>query len=221
MSSLSLGVENEEESEELEEIAPLLEKIIIALLLITATFLAFGILTGANGVFESILGEEIQARIEAPLLEELLKPLGLILLGIIHVKKGKIEFLESLEAVYMLGFLLGGLIGILENFFSYGFFSGFRSATPFVHALNTGIFAIGLHHIINKGTEEIKTLLSTYLVAVIIHMTWNNIGLDGPISLLRAVAIAITVGGLSSFWHALYRYQKSSKDRFDDKRSRI
>ncbi len=61
------------------------------------------------------------------------------------------DFLESFEANYIIGYLSGSLFGILENFFVYGFFTGFRSATPLMHGLGTGIIGIGYYFIITDS----------------------------------------------------------------------
>lgn len=178
--------------------------VISLILLVIVAYLAAGLI---NNLVEEVVGGDLQARFGAPIVEEFLKSLGLLVLALIYLKKARLGFLESLEFNYMIGFLLGGLFGVLENWFTYGFFTGFRSATPLIHALGTGIIGIGFYFIVSEGRKGIKKLLSTYLIAILIHSTWNNLASIQSIIPLEIMAITITITSLATFGYSYYRYQ--------------
>lgn len=188
-----------------------IDKITIGLFLIIALAVAIILSGSINSFFEGILGENAQASFEAPVVEELLKPLGLLLLAIVSVKKSRLKFLESIEVNYMIGFIIGGLFGFYENYSVYGFFSGFRSATPLLHAFGTGIVAIGIYFMITDGRKGVNKLVLTYIAAVSIHMLWNNVASVGSRIVLAAIAISVTIIGLAMFLYFYFRYQWKDK----------
>jgi RsiW-degrading membrane proteinase PrsW (M82 family) len=147
-----------------------------------------GSLAGSiNSFFRGILSEATQARIEAPIVEELLKPLGLVLLAATLLRAEKkqrakkrrpirIDWLKSMKVDYAIGYASGFMFGVLENLLSYRTFSGLRSVTPFLHAFTTGVVGVGIYFILISGKGGIVKFIPLYFSAVFIHSAWNTIG---------------------------------------------
>ncbi|KXB09579.1 hypothetical protein AKJ46_00075 [candidate division MSBL1 archaeon SCGC-AAA833K04] len=178
--------------------------VVLLALLVVLAYLSAGLI---NNLLEGLIGGDLQTRFGTPVVEEFLKSLGLLVLTLIYLKRVRLGFLESLEVNYMIGFLLGGLFGVLENVFTYEFFTGLRSVTSLIHALATGIIGIGFYFVISEGVKGVKKLFSTYLIAILIHSTWNNLVSIESIIPLATMAITITIIGLTTFWCSYYRYQ--------------
>jgi hypothetical protein len=150
----------------------------IAILSICTSFVLAGII---NSFFKRVLGEDVGARIEAPIVEELLKPLSLVILAAMfslanRKRLVKINWLRSMKVDYAIGYASGLTVGVLESGITYGTFSGVRAITPFFHAFNTGLVGIGICYVLTGGKKGLTKLIPLYLLAVLLHSTWNSIG---------------------------------------------
>jgi RsiW-degrading membrane proteinase PrsW (M82 family) len=148
----------------------------IAILSICTSFVLTGII---NSFFVGVLGEEVGARIEAPIVEELLKPLSLIILATMfslanRKRLVRINWLRSMKVDYAIGYASGLIFGVLESGITYRTFSGLRAITPFFHAFNTGLVGIGIYYVLTGGKKGIAKLVPIYLLAVLLHSTWNG-----------------------------------------------
>lgn len=152
-----------------------------------------------NSFLQEVVGSELQSNFGAPIVEEVMKSLPLLGLTGIYLRLARLDFLESIKIDYIIGYSIGGLFGILENYYVYEFFTGFRSATPLLHAFGTGIVGIGIYFVINEGRGGIKKLLLMYLAAISIHSAWNNLASIGSSFLLAILAMAVTAAGLGLF----------------------
>lgn len=175
--------------------------LLFAVLLLASVWLSYALAVGINSFFEGILGEKTQAELEAPLVEELLKPLGLIVLAAVlslanRIGSIKIGWLKSVKVCYAIGYASGLVFGVLENWLSYGTFSGFRAATPFLHALETGVVGVGIYYVFTRGKRGLARLVFLYSAAVLLHFAWNNIE---SLAALRMFGASATVIGLAAF----------------------
>jgi len=152
-----------------------------------------------NSLFEGILGEKAQAELEAPFVEEFLKPLGLVVLTIVitrakRIGRAGIGWLRSIKAYYAIGYASGLVFGLLENWLSYEKFSGLRAIAPFSHALGAGMVGVGIYYVLTRGKGGMGRFAFLYSVAVLLHFAWNNI------SDARAVlGVSETIIGLAAF----------------------
>ena len=149
--------------------------VFLSVLFLLFTVMAFCLVAEINGFFERVLGEGWQAGLEAPLVEELLKPLGLYALAILSPRLE--ARLESRDLCYVLGYAGGLIFGFLENWLSYEKFTGLRSVTPFSHALGAGLVGMGVYYLLKRGRRGASRWVSLYLVALVLHVAWNNINL--------------------------------------------
>jgi len=159
--------------------SPSRKKLLFGVLLCLLFALGFLLAGPINSFLEWLAGEEIQANLGAPIVEEILKSLGFLVLAVIYLREGRPGFLESIELDYMIGYLLGGLFGSLENYFVYGFFTGLRSVTPLLHAFGTGIIGVGYYFVIQDCKSGIKKLILAYLAAILLHSLWNTLASVG------------------------------------------
>jgi RsiW-degrading membrane proteinase PrsW (M82 family) len=169
--------------------------------LLASVLLSYALAVGINSFFEGILGEKTQAELEAPFAEELLKPLGLIILAIAlprakRIGRAGVGWLKSIKACYAIGYASGLVFGVLENWLSYDRFSGFRAATPFLHALGTGIVGVGIYYVLTRGKRGLGRFAFLYSVAFSFHFAWNNI--ESPVA-LAVLGASETVIGLAAF----------------------
>jgi RsiW-degrading membrane proteinase PrsW (M82 family) len=150
--------------------------VFLSVLFLLFTVMAFCLVAEINGFFERVLGERWQAGLEAPLVEELLKPLGLYVLVALSWTKLGVDF-KSSNLCYVVGYTGGLIFGLLENQ-SYGKFTGLRSLTPFSHALGAGLVGIGVYYLLKRGRRGVSRWVSLYLLAFALHGAWNNVGLN-------------------------------------------
>jgi len=172
-----------------------------AALWLVSVFASFFLAGDINSFFKGILGEETQKKLEAPFVEELLKPLGLIILAAVfwsvnRLWKAGIDWLKSMKVCYAIGYASGFVIGVLENWITYKKFSGLRAATPFSHALGAGIVGVGIYYVLTRGKRGLGRFVFLYSTAVLLHLAWNNI----EFSVARAVlGLFETVIGFVAF----------------------
>jgi RsiW-degrading membrane proteinase PrsW (M82 family) len=114
----------------------------------------------------------VRQRLEAPLVEEFLKVLGLLMLALAY-RRGvrKMPWLEAEGSWYALGYVCGLLFGVVENF-GYGEFGGLRFLALFSHALGSGLVGLGLYwgFFRRRGGWGILA----YSAAVLLHSLWNT-----------------------------------------------
>jgi RsiW-degrading membrane proteinase PrsW (M82 family) len=138
-----------------------------------------------NSFFAGIMGKDASAKFEAPFVEELLKPLGLVILAAVLLREEKrlrtkkkrpvrIDWLRSMKIDYAIGYASGLTFGVLESWLSYGTFYGLREVTPFFHAFTTGMVGIGVYFVLTKRKRGLVKLISIYLLAVFLHSAWNS-----------------------------------------------
>jgi RsiW-degrading membrane proteinase PrsW (M82 family) len=155
------------------------------------------ILTGIiNSFFKGVLGEEVGARIEAPIVEELLKPLSLVILAAVlslanRKRSVRINWLRSMKVDYAIGYVSGLTFGVLESEIAYGTFSGLRSVTPFFHAFNTGLVGIGIYYVLAGRKKGLTKLISLYFSVVLLHSAWNSIGSQAVLAVFGLSAMII------------------------------
>ena len=176
-----------------------------AALWLVSVFASFFLAGDINSFFKGILGEETQKKLEAPFVEELLKPLGLIVLATVfwsvnRLWKAGIDWLKSMKVCYAIGYASGFVIGVLENWITYKEFSGFRAATPFSHALEAGIVGVGIYYVLTLGKRGLGRFALLYSTAVLLHLAWNNIK---PSIVLAMLGVFEVVIGLAAFLFSL------------------
>jgi RsiW-degrading membrane proteinase PrsW (M82 family) len=165
------------------------------------------------GYTNSFFTGETKARLEAPIVEELLKPLGLVILAAmllwaekkLRAKKKRpvrIDWLRSMKIDYAIGYASGLTFGILESWLSYGSFSGLRAVTPFFHAFTTGMVGIGIYFVLTGGKREIVKLIPIYIFVVLLHSTWNSVS-----GVMEGVIGLFTLGiGIATFLFIILDY---------------
>jgi len=149
--------------------------VFLSVLFLLFTVMVLCLVAEINGFFERVLGEGWQAGLEAPLVEELLKPLGLYVLVVLSWTKLGVDLRFS-NLCYVVGYTGGLIFGLLENQ-SYGKFTGLRSLTPFSHALGAGLVGTGVYYLLKRGRWGVSRWVSLYLLAFALHGAWNNINL--------------------------------------------
>ena len=170
-----------------------------AVLLFASVLLSYILAGTINSFFEGVMGKEAQAELEAPFVEELLKPLGLIVLAAVlwlvnRLWKARVNWLKSMKACYTIGYASGLVFGLLENWLSYEKFSGLRAIAPFSHALGAGMVGVGIYYVLTRGKGGMGRFAFLYSIAVLLHFAWNNI------SDARAVlGVSETIIGLAAF----------------------
>jgi len=171
-------------------------------ILVSGSILVSFVLTGIiNSFFKGVLGEWAGARIEAPIVEELLKPLSLVILAAVlsranRKRSVRINWLRSIKVDYAIGYASGLAFGVLESGITYGTFSGLRAITPFLHALGTGIVGIGIYYMLARGKRGIVKLIPLYFLAVFLHAAWNAIGSQAVLTVFGLSTILI---GIAAF----------------------
>jgi RsiW-degrading membrane proteinase PrsW (M82 family) len=155
--------------------------LVCAVLLLFSAFMSYYLAGDINSFFKGVLRGETQTRIEAPIVEELLKPLGLVILAAAlsltnHKRSVRIDLLKSMNVDYVIGYTSGLVFGVLESGITYHTLSGLRAVTPFFHAFTTGMVGIGIYLVLTGGKKEIVKLIPIYIFAVFLHSTWNTIG---------------------------------------------
>ena len=196
--------------------------LLFAVLLFASVLLSYALAVGINSFFEGIMGEKTQAELEAPFVEELLKPLGLVVLAITltrakRIGRAGIDWLRSIKACYAIGYASGLVFGLLENWLSYEKFSGFRAATPFSHALGAGMVGVGIYYVLTRGKGGLGRFAFLYSVAVLLHFAWNNIESRTTLGVL---GVCETIIGIATFLLVLIAActkgfdQKKRKNRF-------
>jgi RsiW-degrading membrane proteinase PrsW (M82 family) len=171
------------------------------ILVFFSVYLAYTLAGEINSFFKGVLGEEIQKKLEAPFVEELLKPLGLLILAVVlwlanRIESVRVNWLRSIKVDYTVGYVSGLTFGLLEDWLSYGTFSGFRATTPFLHAFETGILGVGIYYVLTRGKRGLVKLIPLYFAAVSLHLAWNNIG--SPVA-LAVLGVSSTVVGMAAF----------------------
>ncbi len=185
--------------------------LLCAVLLLVSVLLSYVLAVGINSFFEGILGEKAQAELEAPFVEELLKPLGLILLAAVlwwanRIGKVRVDWLKSAKVYYTIGYVSGLVFGLLENLLSYEKFSGLRGIAPFSHAFGAGMVGVGIYYVLTRGKGGLGMFAFLYSIAALLHFAWNNI------LAARAVLGAFeTIIGLAAF---LVFFQLELRGRF-------
>lgn len=154
--------------------------LLFAVLLLASVLLSYSLAVGINSFFEGILGKETQAKLEAPFVEELLKPLGLVVLAITltrakRIGRAGVDWLRSIRACYAIGYASGLVFGLLENLLSYEKFSGLRALTPFSHAFGAGMVGVGIYYVLTRGKGGLGRFAFLYSIAALLHFAWNNI----------------------------------------------
>jgi len=156
------------------------------ILLLISAYLSSHLAGPINSFFVGILGKDVSTKFEAPFVEELLKPLGLVILAAVLLQAEKrsraknrgrpirIDWLKSMKVDYAIGYASGFIFGVLESWLIYGTFSGLRSVTPFLHATTTGIVGVGIYYVLTGGNRGIVKLIPLYFLAVLLHSAWNS-----------------------------------------------
>lgn len=102
-----------------------------AVMFFASVLLSYALAGHVNSFLEGLMGKEAQGKLGAPFVEELLKPLGLVVLAAVllwtsRAKSVKIDWFKSTNTFYAIGYTGGLIFGVLENWLSYREFSGFR-----------------------------------------------------------------------------------------------
>lgn len=187
----------------------------LTLVLIWVILIGIAVLLAAkiNSFWGNILGQGIQKKIEAPLVEEFLKSLGLVTLIFISNKireyeflkkilpdTEELKFLKSFEWIYLIGLASGLLFGFFENYIIYGF-EGLRLFTPFLHAFYTSFVAIGIYFAVSNGRKGIIKLIFMYFAGVSIHVLANYLSLRGLVIWQKGlVIVALSIILLTSVY---------------------
>jgi RsiW-degrading membrane proteinase PrsW (M82 family) len=190
-----------------------------ALILLFFVILVFAVLSYVlswfiESLFSAFLGEAL-TQLVAPIVEELLKPLGLVLLAAMFLRTGKkqrakkrrpvgIDWLKSIKVDYVIGYAGGLVFGVLESGISYHTFSGLRAVTPFFHAFTTGMVGVGIYFGLTRGKKEIVKLIPIYIFAILLHSTWNSASLVVE----RVIGLFAFGIGFSTFLYILYYLAK-------------
>lgn len=175
--------------------------LLYAVLLLASVLLSYALAGGVNSFFEGVLGEEAQGRLEAPFVEELLKPLGLVVLAAVlwranRVGKVSVDWLKSVKVCYAIGYASGLVFGLLENLLSYEKFSDLRALTPFSHALGAGMVCVGIYYVLARGKWGLGRFAFLYSMAILLHFAWNNLESPAALAVLGLSEMAI---GLAAF----------------------
>lgn len=115
----------------------------------------------------------------------------------------KIDWIKSVKVCYAIGYASGLVFGLLENWLSYGTLSGIRAATPFLHALETGMVGVGICYVLTRGRRGLVRLFFLYSGAVLLHFDWNS----GSLAVWRVLGASGTVIGLAVFLFSLLAWR--------------
>lgn len=182
--------------------------LLCAVILLASVLISYILAVGINSFFEGILGKETQTKLEAPFVEELLKPLGLIILAAVlwranRLGKVRIDWLKSLKVYYTIGYVSGLVFGLLENLLSYEKFSGLRGIAPFSHAFGAGMVGVGIYYVLTRGKGGLGRFAFLYSVAALLHFAWNNI-----LAARAVLGLSETVIGLAAFLFSLLIWRR-------------
>ena len=187
-------------------------------LLIISAYVSSSLAANINSFFRGVLREETHARIEDPIVEELLKPLSLVILAAMfslanRKRSVRINWLRSMKVDYAIGYASGLTFGVLESGIAYGTFSGLRAITPFLHALGTGIVGIGIYYMLARGKRGIVELIPLYFSAVLLHSAWNSIGSQ---AVLAVFGLSTMIIGLIVLPQLLMKLKRKNRNYCQD-----
>lgn len=198
--------------EEKEQISSYLKWIELFLILVVVIIIVHYAAVPINGFFENTLGESLEAKFAGPLVEEFLKSLGIITLICIYSSdslreilpnKKEVNFLSFRNRIYLVGIISGLLFGVFEDMGGYGF-SGFRIATPFLHAIETGLVAIGIYFVVRDGKKGIIKLILIFISAFSIHSITNHLSLAGLVLHQAVLAVGATFIVFGTIWYIVF-----------------